>query len=143
MEFIESQNYEESVLIIKSEMIPYYADLDLTWDDSLRLAQYKECDLWSIHDEKIVGFAMTREDEEDIYLAELHISEKYRNNGYGKKSLQLAKELASSKGYSEIKVRVFKNSPAYELYLRSEFTMEKELPYTYQLIAKTHNKNGH
>jgi GNAT superfamily N-acetyltransferase len=140
MEFVASQNYEESVLIIKSEMTSYYSDLGLTWDDTQRLEQYQKCDFWRIHDNKDIGFAMTREDKEDIFLAELHIADEYRNKGYGKKSLQLAKELAANKGYSEIKIRVFKNSPAYQLYLRYGFTMEKELPYTYQLTAKTHNK---
>jgi len=139
MEFVESQDYGQSVQTIKSEMHSYYVDLDLVWDDKQKLELYRECDLWTIRDDKDVGFAMTREDGENIYLAELHIKESYRNKGYGAMSIQLASDFAAQQGYNEIRIRVFKTNPAYHLYLRSGFTMEKVLPYTYQLVAKTHN----
>jgi ribosomal protein S18 acetylase RimI-like enzyme len=135
MEFVESQEYEKSVGIIKSEMSSYYSDLDLAWDDEKKLEFYCACFLWAIRDDETVGFAMTREEGPHFYLAELHIEGSRRNKGYGAKSIQLASEIAASLGYKEIRIRVFKNNPAHKLYLRSGFTLEKELPYTYQLKA--------
>lgn len=137
MKLVECYDYEESVQTIKSEMIAYYSERDLTWDDDRKLELYRECDLWTILDREEVGFAMTQVNGGHFYLAELHIKENSRNNGYGAKSLKLASELAESLGYSELRLRVFKNSPAYKLYLRSGFSVEKELPHTYQLVAKT------
>jgi len=139
MEFVESQDYEKSIDIIKSEMVSYYSDNNLIWDDESKLALYRECRLWTIRDGKDIGFAMTREVDDNFYLAELHIESAHRNKGYGLKSLQLARDLAADFGYAEIRIKVFKNNPAYKLYLRAGYTMEKELAYTYQLVAKTHS----
>ncbi len=71
MKFVESQDYEKSVHIIKSEMISYYSDLDLTWDDEKKLEFYRECSLWTICDDEDIGFAMTRKDGDHFYLAEM------------------------------------------------------------------------
>jgi GNAT superfamily N-acetyltransferase len=137
MEFVESHDYEEAVRIIKSEMASYYSERGVTWDDKIKLELYRECKLWTIRDNVDIGFAMTRKIGDHFYLAELHIDEINRNKGYGGKSLQLAKELAESLGHEEIRIRVFENNPAYKLYQRSGFSLEKELPHTHQLVAKT------
>ena len=137
MDFVKSDNYEESVNTIKEEMISYYNDLNLAWGGDSKLDHYRSCDLWSIRDDQDVGFAMTCDDKGDFYLAELHIKENQRNKGYGAKSLEIAKGIASKLGYNQIRIRVFKSSPAYDLYLRSGFSLEKELPYTFQLVSST------
>lgn len=142
MEFVESQDYEASVKIIKSNMISYYSDLDLTWDDEKKLEAYRKCKLWNIRVSTDIGFAMTLEDGDQFYLAELHIEEALRNQGYGSQALALAKDLAASMGYKELRIRVLKTNPAQNLYLESGFSLEKELPYSYQLVASTLNKSG-
>ena len=101
MKFVASQDYEKSVNIIKSEMIAYYSNLDLKWDYEKKLEFYRECSLWAIRDDEDIGFAMTREDGDHFYLAELHIAGVHRNKGYGSKSLQLVSQLAASLGYKE------------------------------------------
>ncbi|HSB97231.1 MAG TPA: GNAT family N-acetyltransferase [Spongiibacteraceae bacterium] len=140
MEFVACNEYEKSTQIIKSEMRSYYSDNALVWDDESKLALYRQCKLWIIRAAEDIGFAMTRESGAHFYLAELHIESKYRNQGYGARALQLASALAASLGYEEIRVRVFKNNPAHQLYLRSGYKLEKELPYTYQLVAITNDR---
>jgi GNAT superfamily N-acetyltransferase len=141
VEFIESLNYEDSVREIKENMISYYVENDLTWDDDSKLEQYREeCDLWEIRDNEDIGFLMTHENNGEFYLAELHIAAQHRGKGHGSMALKMASDYAARLGHEEIRIRVLKNSPAYRLYLRSGCNLEKELPYTYQLVAKTHNK---
>lgn len=126
MEFIQENNYEEAVEVIKSQMIPYYRDLGLEWDDKKKLNRYKECSLWKIRVEEEIGFFMVYEDERGIYLAELHIKPEKRGQGFGLETLAKIKDMAADLGYSEIRVGAFKNSPAYRLYLRAGFKLEKE-----------------
>jgi len=142
MEFVETQNYETSVQTIKANMLSYYSELNLAWDDKKRLEDYSKCKLWTIRVGTDIGFAMTLEDGEEFYLSELHIEKGLRNQGYGSQALTLAREMAASMGHKELRIRVIKTSPALKLYQRSGFSLEKELPYTYQLVAPTHNKSG-
>lgn len=69
MEFVESQDYESSVKIIKSNMISYYSDLELTWDDKRKLELYRECKLWTIREGTDIGFAMTLEDGDQFFFS--------------------------------------------------------------------------
>lgn len=139
MEFVESDKYEEAVHEIKSQMIEYYIENDLYWDDEAKLKSYKDCTLWKIIDSEEIGFIMMHDNNGDFYIAELHISSQYRNKGFGSKAIMKAREFAAALGFEDIRIRAMKSSPAYNLYLRSGFTMEKELPFTYQLVSKTNN----
>ena len=67
--------FETAVKNIKSNMILYYSDLDLTWDDDRKLEAYRACKPWNIRVGSDIGFAMTLEDGEQFFLAELHIEE--------------------------------------------------------------------
>jgi len=138
MEFIESLDFEESVDQIKSQMIDYYLENNLSWNDKEKLIHYKLCDLYRISkDREDIGFIMLHDNQGDYYIAELHISKQFRNKGYGSEALGKAKSFAAYQGFSEIRIRAIKTSPAYRLYLRSGFILEKELPYTYQLVSKS------
>lgn len=137
MKFLASNDYEEAVRIIKREMAPYYSARNVLWNDEDKLNAYRECKLWSIEEGVNLGIAMTKVDGDQFYLAELHIDVDHRNKGYGSESLKIVSSLASRKGFEEIRVRVFKENPAYKLYLRSGYSFEKTMPYTDQLVAKT------
>jgi ribosomal protein S18 acetylase RimI-like enzyme len=140
MNILASTDYENSVICIKTEMMPYYIENGLEWNDENRLKSYSSCSLFKISLNEQVGFFMLREDNGLIYLAELHIFSQHRNMGYGTLVLRKIKEMAFKLGHKSIRVRVFKNSPAYALYLRNGYALEEELPYTFQLMAQTHNK---
>jgi GNAT superfamily N-acetyltransferase len=135
VELVLSSDYELAVAEIKRQMLPYYEENDLVWDDYKKLELYRKCALWAIFDEREVGFIMFHERVSQLFLAELHIAPEHRNQGYGSKALAKAKEHAVSLGYARIRIEVFKSSPAYALYLRSGFLLEAEELYTYQLVS--------
>lgn len=137
MKLVAYSDYEEAIRIIKCEMAPYYSARNVLWNDESKRNAYRECELWAIEEGEILGIAMTKVDEDHFYLAELHIDVDHRNKGYGSKSLQLVGSFAAGKGFKEIRVRVFRENPAYKLYLRSGYSFEKKMPYTDQLVAKT------
>lgn len=117
-------------------MLPYYEENGLIWDDSHKLELYRQCALWKIVDSEEVGFIMFDEQDSELFLAELHITDNNRNKGYGTKAIEMAKSYAVNAGHQKLVLQVFKNSPAYELYLRNGFTLESERHYTYRLVAK-------
>lgn len=140
MELIESHNHEAATRVIKANMLSYYVDLGLQWNDEKKLEAYRRCRLWNIRADSNIGFAMTLEDRDEFYLAEIHIQEAHRNKGYGAQALAMVRDIAARMGHREIRIRVIKTSPALKLYERTGYSIEKELPYTYQLVAQTHNK---
>jgi ribosomal protein S18 acetylase RimI-like enzyme len=135
MEFTSSYNYEFVVEEIKGQMLPYYEENNLVWDDAKKLELYREFTLWGIFDEHEVGFIMFHERDSQLFLAELQISPQYRDQGYGSQALAKAKEHAVSLGHKKIRIEVFKSNPAYELYLRNGFSLETEELYTYRLVC--------
>ena len=138
MKFLKANNYQLAVKKIKKSMATYYDNLNLHWDDEKKLNRYKECSLWNITVmNEQVGFYMIYYKDKNIYLAELHIDEEYRNRGYGGEALNKIKEKSSAEGYAQIRVGAFKNSPAKDLYMRSGFSLEKETQYTYELVSNT------
>lgn len=138
MEFLKSEDYEESVEVIKQNMASYYEDLNLVWDDEKKLDRYKECSLWGISvSNDVVGFFMVYETTDTFYLAELHIDSSFRNNGYGTEALRKIRMKAAESGYSEIRVGAFKGSLALNLYENFGFKREKKTDYTHELVAAT------
>jgi ribosomal protein S18 acetylase RimI-like enzyme len=135
MEFTSSYNYEFVVEEIKGQMLPYYEENNLVWDDARKLELYREFSLWGIFDEHEVGFIMFHERDAQLFLAELQISPQYRDQGYGSQALAKAKKHAVSLGHKKIRIEVFKSNPAYELYLRNGFSLETEELYTYRLVS--------
>lgn len=123
-------------------MMPYYIENGLEWDDEKRLQGYLSCSLFKIVVTSDVGFFMLREDNDRIYIAELHIFPEHRNKGYGSNALVKISDMAAGLGYKNIRLMVFKSSPAYSLYLENGYQLEEELPYTFQLLAQTHNNFG-
>jgi hypothetical protein len=73
---------------------------------------------------------MTDEYNGEFDFAELHFAVQHRGKGCH----------AASLGHKESRSWVFKNSPAYRLYLGSGYSLEIRLPYTYELAVKTHNE---
>lgn len=136
VKLLPSKNFEACVRKIKQEMLPYYKQYQLEWDDESKLERYKEFELWSVCHDTDVGFLMHYEKDALFYIAELFIEPKFRNKGFGGAAIKKVKEMAAQRGFSEIRIGVFKNSPAFALYKRVAFELEEEGPYTYQLVMK-------
>ena len=138
MQFSKSSDYQKYVLTIREHMRPYYEERGVKWVEEEKLEHYEKCDLYAIRDGEEVGFLMFLEESGKFYLAELHIYEAHQSHGYGSRAIVWTLKHAAEEGYRKVHVRVFKNNPAYQLYLRHGFSFEKEFPHTDQLVAVAH-----
>lgn len=133
---LASYDYESCVQKIRQEMLPYYQQYQLEWNEESKLQRYKECSLWSVFQDEQVGFILFYEKDDLFYIAELYIEPKFRKKGFGAAAITQARSIAAERGFNEIRIGVFKNSPAFELYKRLDFELEEEGPYTYQLLMQ-------
>jgi ribosomal-protein-serine acetyltransferase len=136
IQFVLSTDYEAAVSDTKSEMLPYYVQHNLEWNDALKLQRYQESTLLKIVADADVGFIMFYEKDELFYIVELFIKPQFRSKGYGSAAIMHVRSIAMEKGYGEIRIGVFKTSPAFYLYKKLAFELEEEGPYTYQLLMK-------
>ena len=141
LELEKSSDYHKYVTTIRDHMLSYYKERGVEWVESEKLDNnYKKCDLFILRDGEELGFIMFLEQNNEFYLSELHIHEKFQSRGYGSQALQWALKHAAGLGFDALKVRVFSNNPAYRLYLRNGFRFDKKSPHTDQLAVSTHNK---
>ena len=137
MNVIHSEDYERCMLIAKESMAPYFLEYSLDWDDEERIGICRACDLYLVSDNAEVGFFMLREGETTIFLADIQILEKYRNLGYGTRVLDLARDIARSRGFPALWLKVFKSNPALNLYRRNGYVIKREEEYAYVLSSNT------
>jgi len=79
-------------------------------------------------DNKSVGFIWYQKYKEDIaFICDFLIVEKFRKQGYGKKTLLLVEKEAKEKGLNKILLNVFRyNKPAFSLYKSLEYKIRDE-----------------
>lgn len=118
-------------------MISYFHECSIDWNFEQRLGIYKTLELYEVHAPEFIGFVAFREYDGEFYLADIQILQGKRNQGYGTNLLTEAKRIAAKRGYKNILLKVFKTSPAIQLYMRNGFTRMSEEQYVYVLKAKT------
>lgn len=105
-------------------MHPYYERYLVDWDKFKILEQISSLDNWDILFEgEVVGAIRLSFNSDECYLRDLQVSERFRNKGIGAAALIESTRLAQASGVKKLKLRVFKISPAYQLYKRSGFTL--------------------
>jgi len=108
-------------------MKPYYEANAVDWDQEKVLAQIIHLENWDIlSDSKVIGAIRLAFDDDGCYLRDLQVSQEYQNKGIGAEALGEAKRLAKKAGVSEIRLRVLKISPAYNLYRRKGFEVSSD-----------------
>lgn len=134
MKLVPETNYEKCVLIAKNSMMPYFIENNILWDFNQRLEIYKTLELYTLEEsEELIGFVGFRKNKGDFFLADIQIHEPFRNRGFGTKVLESALEIAKDRGYERIFLKVFKTSPALNLYYRFGFTCVDEEKFVYVL----------
>ena len=78
-----------------------------------------------MHDEPI-GIMRLSFDSNECLVRDLQVSSRYQNQGIGSRALVEAERFAKESGARILKLRVFKCSPAVDLYRRSGFGVHKE-----------------
>lgn len=130
-------DYDSAVAIAKNSMLLYFREFNIEWNERDRLDVYRTCELWKALDQEQIGFALLKERDGRLYLADLQVVEQHRNRGYGSSILTTVRQMAKSRGYPEIWLKVFKSNPAYRFYVRYGCTLAEEEVSVYVLRVST------
>ncbi len=126
--FQATTDLSKSAEITYANMRSYYQHYSVDWQQSNNIVQQiSELDNWDIlFDGEVVGAIRLQFDESGCYLRDLQISQAFQNQGIGAKALGEATRVARQSGAKQIRLRVFKISPAYGLYKRHGFEVTDE-----------------
>ena len=135
MELIATNDARACVLFGKEEMLPYFLEREISWDLDRRSELYKSLEIYEVWSEGMIGYLAFREAETKFYLADIQLVHRHRNMGLGKALLKRTAEVAKSRGYEEVYLRVFKTSPALHLYKRFGYCIVTEEEHVYLMRA--------
>ncbi|WP_076539232.1 N-acetyltransferase [Shewanella sp. UCD-KL21] len=108
-------------------MRSYYEHYSVNWEQSKIHEQIVDLENWDIlYNASIVGAIRLAFEHDGCYIRDLQVSEKFQNNGIGAAALTECERLAIKAGVNKLRLRVLKISPAYHLYIRNGFEVDKE-----------------
>lgn len=110
-----------------SNMRPYYEKYSVDWDEAQIEKMTQELGNFDILVQGIlVGVMRLSFDTKECWLRDLQVEQSYQNQGIGSIAIAEAERLAREHCAEALKLRVFKNSPAYHLYERQGFSLTGE-----------------
>lgn len=108
-------------------MRSYYEHYCVDWDQCKIHEQIINLENWDIlYNSLVVGAIRLAFEHDECYIRDLQVSSKYQNNGIGAAALAECERRAVKAGVNLLRLRVFKISPAYTLYKRNGFVVDKE-----------------
>lgn len=117
----------KSAAITYENMRSYYEHYAVGWQQSDILEQIVDLENWDIvYNDQLIGAIRLSYDNDGCYLRDLQINELYQNKGIGAKALVESIRLAKKSGAKKLQLKVFKISPAHNLYKRNGFTLISE-----------------
>lgn len=117
----------KSATITFDNMRSYYEHYSVDWKQPNILEQITKLESWDIvFDGEVVGAIRLDYGSEHCYLRDLQVISSFQNRGVGAAAIAEASRLAIKSGSTQIRLKVFKISPAYHLYARSGFVVEKD-----------------
>lgn len=100
-------------------MLPYYIQHDLLWqDEAFDVAWAGRDNRVIVYGEDRIGFVSLSRDARALYIRELHIVDAYRGQGAGSWVIDQVLAIARLEWRLALRLTVFENNPAQELYLR-------------------------
>ncbi len=135
--FKPSTNLIELAKITFNNMEPYYRKYSVDWRVQEIVEKTSGLENFDIlHQSSIVGVLRLQYDVDYCYLRDIQVDPLFQNKGIGKAALMEAKRLTLNYGLKDLKLRVFKISPAINLYKRNGFTVESEDDRFFNMVAK-------
>ena len=132
-----ANDLSKSAQITYNNMRSYYQHYLVDWQQAKILEQIVSLDNWDIiADGEVVGAIRLSFDNDECYLRDLQVIEEYRNKGIGAAALTESTRLAKNSAVKTLKLRVFKISPAHQLYKRHGFTLVSEDERFYYMEQK-------
>jgi len=125
--FRRCENLLDAAKFTFDNMRTYYERFFVDWDVIKIAETTKPLDNFDILFEgKVVGVFRLQLKDDYMYLRDLQVHTSFQNRGIGKVVLNEVKHRARDLNLSRLKLRVFKISPAVQLYKRNGFTIQDE-----------------
>ncbi|PKH79383.1 GNAT family N-acetyltransferase [Pseudomonas sp. Choline-02u-1] len=100
-------------------MLRYYIDHDLLWQDEAFDAGWQSRENWIVlQGETPIGFFSLSQDARALYIRELQIAQAWHGRGAGSWCIDQVIEMARQARRPALRLTVFENNPAQELYAR-------------------------
>ncbi|MEH8016747.1 GNAT family N-acetyltransferase [Rheinheimera muenzenbergensis] len=110
-----------------SNMRPYYQQYSVDWDQTqIEKMTQGLVNLDILLQGMLVGVMRLSFDSAECWLRDLQVAPGYQNQGIGAIALAEAERCAKERCCQNLKLRVFKNSPAVHLYQRQGFGLTSE-----------------
>ncbi|WP_350606431.1 GNAT family N-acetyltransferase [Pseudoalteromonas sp. MER144-MNA-CIBAN-0113] len=120
-------NLMASALLTYTNMRTHYEHYGVDWQQHKIYEQIVDLENWDILlNGDVVGVMRLAFDESGCYIRDLQIDAAFQNKGIGGAAINECERLAVIEGVEKIRLRVFKMSPAYPLYARTGFIIDKE-----------------
>ena len=122
-----TRDLSASAQITYNNMRTYYEYYAVDWALPTIVEQITGLDNWDIlSDGDVIGAIRFAWDNDECYLRDLQVSSQYQKQGIGAQAVAESVRLAREYGVKQLRLRVFKISPAYHLYTRCGFTIASE-----------------
>lgn len=125
--FRPAEDLAKAAELTLTNMRSYYAQYSVEWDKAKIRDMTQQLLNWDIlMAGQVVGVMRLSFDSEGCYLRDLQVDQQFQNRGIGALALAEVEKLARASKASQLRLRVFKNSPAVQLYQRHGFSINDE-----------------
>ncbi|HDS1733395.1 GNAT family N-acetyltransferase [Pseudomonas sp. BP8] len=108
--------------LTRRAMLPYYREFDLLWIEQAFDEAWHWREQWLIvEDQTTLGFCSLSQDRQALFIRELHLLPEHRGRGVGSWVLETLAGWAVQRKLPLLRLMVFNNNPARQLYLRHGF----------------------
>ena len=108
-------------------MLRYYIHYDLLWQDDAFDQAWCGRENWLIEcDGALVGYFSLSRDMRAVYIRELQVGEAFQGRGAGSWAIDQVEAMARLELRPALRLTVFKNNPAQDLYRRKGFVVQGE-----------------
>lgn len=134
--FKPTEDLANAAYLTLSNMRPYYEYYSVDWDASQIERMTQELVNWDILlNGKTVGVLRLSFDKQNCDLRDLQIDQQHQNLGIGSQAIIETKRLAKESNANQLRLKVFKNSPAVKLYQRQGFDLSSEDERFYYMVC--------
>ncbi|NIE77952.1 GNAT family N-acetyltransferase [Pantoea sp. Ap-967] len=108
--------------LTRRAMLPYYRDFDLLWVEGAFDQAWGWREQWLIVQQgAVLGYCSLSQDRQALFIRELHLLPEHRGRGVGQQVLETLAGWAAQRHLPLLRLMVFRNNPARQLYRRSGF----------------------
>jgi len=125
--FRPAEDLTNAAELTLTNMRSFYDLYSVAWSSTDIEEMTKDLSNWEILLQgEPVGIMRLSFDSDECQVRDLQVSMQYRNQGIGSRALAEAERFAKESGARILKLKVFKYSPAVDLYRRSGFGIHNE-----------------